>query len=126
MNKSIKLTTHISLLLSFLKLAPQVFAGSVPVNVSSRLDIGTFFLITDIGSLISGVIGMALVVGALAFILYFAMSAFNWTTAGGDKSKVEAAKQRMTNATVGLTLIAATWAIYLLVIYILGLPINTV
>ncbi len=98
----------------------------IPVNVSSQLDIGTFFKITSIGDVVSNVLALALIFGGLAFILFFVMSALQWLTAGGDKTHVEAAKQRMTNAATGLVLVAAAWAVYLIAIYVLGLPINPI
>ncbi|OGY16850.1 MAG: hypothetical protein A2785_03740 [Candidatus Chisholmbacteria bacterium RIFCSPHIGHO2_01_FULL_49_18] len=93
----------------------------VTVNIYDRLGIGTFFRITDIGSLVSGFLAAALIFSSLAFIIYFAWGALSWLTAGGDKAQVETARQRISNALIGLTLVAAAWAIYLLVIYVLGL-----
>jgi hypothetical protein len=91
------------------------------VDVGSRLGIGTFFRITDVGSLVSGVLSATLIFASIAFVLYFAWGAMRWMTAGGDKTQVEIARQRITNAMIGLTLVAAAWAVYLLVIYVLGL-----
>jgi hypothetical protein len=93
----------------------------VTVNIYDRLGIGTFFRITDIGSLVSGFLAAVLIFSSLAFIIYFVWGALSWLTAGGDKAQVEAARQRISNALIGLTLVAAAWAVYLLVIYVLGL-----
>lgn len=89
------------------------------VDIGSQL--GTFFSITDVGSLISGILGAALLFASIAFVLYFVWGALGWLTAGGDKTQLELAKQRITNAFIGLVLVAVAWAIYLLVIHVLGL-----
>lgn len=91
------------------------------VNIRRYLDIGTFFRITDVGSLISGILGAVLTISALLFILYFVWGAMSWLLAGGDKTQIEVARQRITNALIGLVLVAAAWAVYILVIYVLGL-----
>jgi hypothetical protein len=96
----------------------------LPIDVGSQLGIGDFFRITSISSLISGTLSLALIFGSLAFILYFAWSAVRWLSSGGDKAVIESARNRMTNAFIGLVLVAAAWAVYILVVYILGLPIN--
>lgn len=93
----------------------------VAVNIKPNLEIGTFFRITDIGSLVSGIMGATLIFATLAFILYFVWGALRWLMAGGDKAQIELARQRITNAFIGLVLVATAWAIYLLVIYALGL-----
>lgn len=93
----------------------------VTVPLLPYLEIGTFFTISDFGKLVSGILGAALTIAGLAFLVYFVWGAINWLTAGGDKTQVEAAKQRITNAAIGLGLMAAAWAIYGLVIYATGL-----
>jgi uncharacterized membrane protein len=99
--------------------------GAISVDIGSRLGIGTFFEITDVGSVVSSIMVAALIIASILFVLYFVWSAFRWLTAGGDKTQIEIARQRMTNAFVGLILTAAIWAVFLIVIYILGLPVNT-
>lgn len=93
----------------------------VTINIYNRLGVGSFFKITDVGSLISGALGATLIIAALAFIIYFVWGALNWLTAGGDKTQIEQARQRITQALIGLILVAASWAVYLLVFYVLGL-----
>lgn len=93
----------------------------VSVPVSSYLEKGTFFRITSVGSAVSGGLAAVLTIAGILFILYFIWGALSWLTAGGDKSAIEGARQRISNALIGLTLIAAAWAIYLIVLYMLGL-----
>lgn len=104
----------------------MVFTGflQITADVYSRLGIGSFFKIEDIGSLISGLLGASLLIASILFVLFLLWSATRWITAGGDKSQVEMARQRLTNATTGLIIIAAIWATFFVVVYILGLPIR--
>src|SRR3989344_9075786 len=50
-------------------------------------------------------------VGGLALLLYMALGGINWITAGGDKSKVEDAKNKLTSAAVGMAILVAVIAV---------------
>lgn len=99
-----------------------LFGTNITADIGAEL--GDFFTITSISSLVSGVVGAALTVASLGVIIYFAWGAIQWLMSGGDKAKIEAAKSRITNALVGLTLVAVTWAVYATVDYLLGLPVQ--
>lgn len=53
-------------------------------------------------------------IGGLALFLYFAWGGIEWLTAGGDKDKVEKARNRLTNAAIGLAILMGTIAISIL------------
>ncbi len=52
-----------------------------------------------------------IVVGALALLFNLINGAIEWVTAGGESSKVQHARQKMTNAVVGMIILAGTFAI---------------
>lgn len=52
-----------------------------------------------------------ILVGGLAFLLYFLMGGVNWITAGGDKGKLEEARGKITQGLVGLAILAASYVI---------------
>jgi len=52
-----------------------------------------------------------IIVGGLAFLLYFLMGGVQWITAGGDKSKIEDAKNHITQGLIGLAILAASYVI---------------
>ena len=49
--------------------------------------------------------------GALAVIAYFIWGAIEWITAGSDTKKTEGARQRMTNAIIGLVILVSSFTI---------------
>ena len=99
--------------------------GTTPIDIINDLGIGSYFKITSVGSVISGILSTTLITASILFIFYFIWSATGWIMSGGDKGRVQMARQRMTNAFVGLVLVSAIWAVFLVVIYILGLPVIT-
>ena len=52
-----------------------------------------------------------IIVGGLAFILYFLYGGITWITAGGDKGKIEEARGKITQGLVGLAVLAASYVI---------------
>jgi hypothetical protein len=45
------------------------------------------------------------------FIFQFLIGGFFWITSGGDKQKLHEARERITNAFVGLLIVVVGWAI---------------
>ncbi|OGF99438.1 hypothetical protein A2Y99_00140 [Candidatus Gottesmanbacteria bacterium RBG_13_37_7] len=72
-------------------------------------------------NLVSGIVGLLLIVAALYSFLQFFLGGLSWMTSGGDKSKVEAAQKRITNAIIGLVITFSCWAIFLLIFQFLGI-----
>ena len=79
--------------------------------------------ITDVGQLISAVVGTLLIVAALLAFLYLILGGIKWITAGGDKTGMEEARNKITHAIVGLIIVGAAWAIMTLVQNFLGVSI---
>lgn len=67
--------------------------------------------LTGISSIISGIIGIMTISAGIWFIFQFLVGALGWLSSGGDKSKLEKARERITNAFVGLVIVIAGWAI---------------
>lgn len=66
---------------------------------------------TGLAFYISQIWKTVIVVGGLAFLMYLVTGGLEWLTAGGDKSKVEGAQKKISNALVGLTLLVSSYAI---------------
>jgi cytochrome bd-type quinol oxidase subunit 2 len=78
---------------------------------------------TQFANFASNLISLITTVGGLMFLLYFILGGLSWITAGGDKGKVDEAKSKMTNAAIGLIVIASSYAIAFIIGKVLGIDI---
>ena len=79
--------------------------------------------IINIGTLIQGIVQGALLIAALLVFLYLIWGGIQWITSGGDKSKTQEARDRITAALVGLAVVAAAWAVMLIIQYFFGISV---
>lgn len=79
--------------------------------------------IMNIGQLMSALVGTMLIIAALLAFLYLILGGISWITSGGDKTGMEAARNKITHAIVGLIIVGAAWAIMILVQSFLGIQI---
>lgn len=75
---------------------------------------------TDIGKLINGVLSFVMVIAALLVFGYLIMGGIEWITSGGDKTKTEGARNKITAAIIGLVILAASYAILIVILNFLG------
>lgn len=80
-----------------------------PASVFGRY-IGTFW-------------GLAYVIGALIFILYFIWGGVEWIMGGGNEERITNAKNKISNGILGLALLAGSWALIKAIGYVLGIDI---
>lgn len=97
-------------------------AAEEPTLKISR-DKAQFFKISNLGELISAAVGALLVIAALLAFFYLILGGIQWITSGGDKTGMEAARNKITHAVVGLVIVGAAWAIMVLVQNFLGVTI---
>lgn len=91
------------------QLVPKAFAAITNTAVpggSSPSDSPKQFAIT-LATLWQTII----IIGGLAFLLYFLRGGLQWITAGGDKGKIEEARGKITQGLVGLAILAASYVI---------------
>jgi hypothetical protein len=98
----------------------KVFAQGAP---EITLDKPDQLAITDFGKLISAAVGTLMIIAALLAFFWLILGGIQWITAGGDKAGMEAARNKITHAIVGLIIVGAAWAIMLLVQNFLGISI---
>lgn len=79
--------------------------------------------IESLGSLITALVGTLLIIAALLAFFYLILGGIQWITSGGDKAGMEAARNKITHAVVGLVIVGAAWAIMILVQNFLGVTI---
>lgn len=68
-----------------------------------------------IGSILGSVVGLFLILSFVATFLYLMLGGFDWVTSGGDKTKLQSARDKITNALVGLVIVGASWAVMMIV-----------
>lgn len=73
------------------------------------------------GNFISGLVGVILIMATIWTLFQLLQGGLEWIGSGGDKTGLEHARDRLTNALVGLFIAFAAWAIYLLILQFLGL-----
>lgn len=73
-----------------------------------------------ITKVISGIIGIITIGAAIWFMIQLFIGGLNWLASGGEKTKLNEARDRITNAFVGLILVVAAWGIFALMGQFLG------
>lgn len=79
--------------------------------------------IENIGQLISALVGALLIISALLAFFFLILGGIQWITSGGDKAGMEAARNKITHAIVGLIIVGAAWAIMILIQNFLGVQV---
>ena len=97
------------------------------IPIRDELDIlaqkGNFEIITDLGDYVSNIVGLILLLAGVIVFLYLVWGGIKWLTAGSDATKVEEARTHLTNAIIGLAIVASSWATFVLLDYFFGLNI---
>ena len=104
--------------------ASSAFAESRfnPNDAKVNVNLGTAdsFGFDSLGQAVSTIISVIFFVAALAAFFFILWGAVSYVTAGDDSSKTDAARKRITNAVVGLILVALVYVIWLIVAQIVG------
>lgn len=89
------------------------------VDIASQAK--TISPIGDVGTLVQMGAWTILTIGGLALFMYLLLGGFNWITAGGEKGKIEAAREMITQGIIGLAILAAVFAVYAIVLRFFGI-----
>lgn len=76
-------------------------------------------------ALISKYLGVIMTLAALILLVYLIWGAIEWITSEGDKGKLEKARNKITQAVIGMIVLAASLAIFSLVQNLLGIEVLT-
>lgn len=110
--------------LSFLLAAPAAFAIDIPLNnITGTGQFQAANANTKLAEFLSTIINTITVMAGLAFILYFAIGGLKWITSSGDKSRAEEAKTDLTQAAIGLIVVAVSYFIVGIVGGVVGIDI---
>ncbi|NLG06769.1 MAG: hypothetical protein GX559_03695 [Candidatus Pacebacteria bacterium] len=75
---------------------------------------------TDFGKMFSSVLNVVMLIAAVLVFAFLIFGGIQWITSGGDKSKAEEARNKITSAVIGLIIVAASYAVINLVVNFLG------
>lgn len=76
---------------------------------------------TLLGNLVAGLIGALLIMATLLALIQLFQGGLEWISSGGDKTNLENARNRITNAIVGLVIVFAVWVVYIIILQFLGI-----
>lgn len=81
---------------------------------------------TDIGVFIGWVLTVVMVIAILLVLLYLVLGGIEWITSGGEKSKTEAARNKITAAVIGIIILASAYALASFVAYIMNFDLANI
>lgn len=74
-----------------------------------------------LGIFISNLIAMLLILASIWALFQLLQGGLEWIGSGGDKTGLDNARNRITNAIIGLIITFLAWAVYLLLMQFLGI-----
>jgi len=95
-------------LLGYFTFVAPAFAQDPTIQVNETA-IG--FKIPSLGDLLTFLIRAFFIIAGLAALLFLLMGALAWVTSGGNKENVDKARDKITNAVIGLIVIVAVLAV---------------
>lgn len=74
----------------------------------------------DVNNIISFVIGLLVVIGVLAALLYLIYGAIKWIISGGDKTKVTEAREHIVASIIGIVVLVLSLVVLNFILQIVG------
>ena len=87
----------------------ELFGGISPPDA---MNVGGDKPVEGLGKFIAFGINMFILVAGMFLILYLLMGAFDWINSGGEKEKIEKAKNKITNALIGMLLVFVVLTVF--------------
>lgn len=97
-------------------MAKDTFNINIGDEVKSRVAIND-----SLGVFVQKSFSAIILVAGLATFMYLIYGGLQWIMSGGDKGKLEEARNKITNGIIGLAIVASAWAVYLLIDYFFGI-----
>jgi len=104
-----------------LLVVPAMAQGKIELTPSTT-DFSSLTRITASG-IVSGAISLAMLVVAIVFFFILILGGLRWVMSEGDQKNVEAARNQITNALIGLAIVFAAFAIMKLIETIFGISL---
>jgi hypothetical protein len=109
-------------LVQYAAVAAPIYAADVQLQPKTG---STFDALKNIsvGGIVSGAISLVLLVVALIFFFTLILGGLKWVMSEGDQKAVEAARNQITNALIGLAIVFAAFAIMKLIGTVFGIDL---
>ena len=101
--------------------------GTTTIDIQGNLENipqGESLAGSSMTQLIITLIEGAILVGALILLVYLILGAINWITSGGDKGKVESARNKITQALIGFVILVFVYTLYTFILNVLGVDLG--
>lgn len=95
-------------------------------NPALRPSIQNFTGEQFLGEFLPNLITLGFIIASIALLFVLLIGGIEWITSGGDKSKVESARGRLTSALIGFLIVGSIFAIISVVENLLGIDILTI
>ncbi len=122
-----KLFTLASSVPAFLMTAPQVFAQTSDLNpckdATGVLSAACAGQNLTLGQVLGFIVTIAFVIAVLIALLFLLWGGIKWITSGGDKAGVEAARNQIIAAVIGLVVVFLSFFVLNLVLGLFGLSL---
>lgn len=123
----IKISTAAATTVTYLSFAGSAFAQEI--DVCAFPDNESFaglceITSADIGPVISSVVTILLIAAALIALFFLILGGIRWITSGGDKSKVESARNTIIAAIIGLIIALLAFFITTIVLGLFGISLT--
>jgi len=99
----------ISSTLTYLSIAAPALAQNIGVAKPDQAKV------ENIGTLIAAAINIIIVIAGIIVFVMLVWGGISYMTSGGDKTKTEEARNRITYALIGLAIVAAAWALTIII-----------
>ena len=90
-------------------------------NIDQEVQRNNFFKFDSIGEFVVNMFQIALIMGSIMTFFYLIWGGIQWISSGGNQEAAKGAKEKITDAVMGLALLAVVWVIWRLIIYFLGI-----
>jgi len=104
-------------------LTPAAVYAAESINLGTNGGFGKELQTLTVGGIISGAISLVMLAVALIFFFILIMGGLKWVMSEGDQKAVEAARNQITNALVGLAIVFAAFAIMKLIEIVFGISL---
>ena len=92
--------------------------GSCPSGALGSVDVTGLGFFTSFSGVFTTLLTIVFVLAAILVFGFLVMGGIEYITSGGEKSKTESARNKITSAIIGLVIIVASWALMSLIITI--------